>query len=533
MLDPARFVPAPGQGTLALEARAGDARAREAVAAILDADTSACLLAERALASALDASCHTPLGAHATPAGCGCLGLRAWVGLPDGSAWVADELLGGFYDPAALGAAHGRAHERGRRAGAAHRSPETRAFRRESPRFSQRAGVDGRGQCLKRGRVYLVGAGPGDPGLLTARALELIASADTILYDRLIPASALDGARADAELLFVGKQGGGESVPQEQTEELMIDRARAGCMVVRLKGGDPFVFGRGGEEALRLRAAGIPYEIVPGVTAGVAAAAYAGIPVTHRGLASAVALVTGHEDPEQGPGDRARLARARGVPGHARLLHGRPRAATHRTSLIDAGRSTRGARGDRRTRHAPRPAHARGHARHDRRGGHRRGCARAVDHRRRPRRRALRRALLAAARAAGRAVPSPSPARVLPPAAWRGAWSRSVRASCRRPRSAPWRCPGPRPISRRYDLALPDEPGRGGRAVRAPARRRPGRARAGRNARGGDRPGHRRCARRAWNRRGRPPRARGRRGTCGGARPAHTARCARADRPCE
>ena len=103
VLDPARFVPAPGQGALALEARTDDARVREAVAAITDADASACLQAERAVAGALDASCHTPLGAHATPAGCGCLGLRAWVGLPDGSAWVADELLGGFYDPASLG----------------------------------------------------------------------------------------------------------------------------------------------------------------------------------------------------------------------------------------------------------------------------------------------------------------------------------------------------------------------------------------------------------------------------------------------
>jgi uroporphyrinogen III methyltransferase/synthase len=144
------------------------------------------------------------------------------------------------------------------------------------------------------GRVYLVGAGPGDPDLLTARALELIANADVILHDRLIPASALDGARTDAELLFVGKEGGGESVPQEQTEALMIDRAQAGRTVVRLKGGDPFVFGRGGEEALALRAAGVEFEVVPGVTAGVAASAYAGIPVTHRGLASAVALVTGH-----------------------------------------------------------------------------------------------------------------------------------------------------------------------------------------------------------------------------------------------
>jgi uroporphyrinogen III methyltransferase/synthase len=144
------------------------------------------------------------------------------------------------------------------------------------------------------GRVYLVGAGPGDPGLLTARALELIATADVILYDRLIPESSLDGARTDAELLFVGKEGGGPSVPQDQTEALMVERAQAGNAVVRLKGGDPFVFGRGGEEALTLRAAGIPFEIVPGVTAGIAASAYAGIPVTHRGLAGAVALVTGH-----------------------------------------------------------------------------------------------------------------------------------------------------------------------------------------------------------------------------------------------
>jgi hydroxymethylbilane synthase len=103
VLDPTRFVPAPGQGALALEIRAEDTRTREVVARILDNDASACLSAERSLARALDATCHTPLGAHATPAGCGCLLLRAWVGLPDGSAWIADELLGGFYDPQELG----------------------------------------------------------------------------------------------------------------------------------------------------------------------------------------------------------------------------------------------------------------------------------------------------------------------------------------------------------------------------------------------------------------------------------------------
>jgi uroporphyrinogen III methyltransferase / synthase len=147
--------------------------------------------------------------------------------------------------------------------------------------------------------AYLVGAGPGDPGLLTARALELIASADVILHDRLIPAEALAHARADAEVVDVGKVGGGEQVPQRETTRLLVEHARAGRSVVRLKGGDPFVFGRGGEEAQALRAAGCDYEVVPGVTAGVAAAAYAGIPVTQRGLASAVAFVTGHEDPEK------------------------------------------------------------------------------------------------------------------------------------------------------------------------------------------------------------------------------------------
>jgi uroporphyrinogen III methyltransferase / synthase len=145
------------------------------------------------------------------------------------------------------------------------------------------------------GTVHLVGAGPGDPGLLTARALELIAAADVVLYDRLIPATALDGAAPDAELVYVGKEGGGPQMPQEEIHRLLLEHARAGRRVVRLKGGDPFVFGRGGEEALALRAAGIAVEIVPGVTAGVAAPAYAGIPVTHRGLAGAVAFVTGHE----------------------------------------------------------------------------------------------------------------------------------------------------------------------------------------------------------------------------------------------
>jgi uroporphyrinogen III methyltransferase/synthase len=165
------------------------------------------------------------------------------------------------------------------------------------------------------GTVYLVGAGPGDPGLLTIRAVELIAAADVVLYDRLIPSEALAHARADAQVIYVGKEGEGPQFPQDDTHALLLEHARAGRMVVRLKGGDPFVFGRGGEEALVLAEAGIPFEIVPGVTAGVAAPAYAGIPVTHRDTASGVAFVTGHEDPAK-PGtaiDWAALARFPGT----------------------------------------------------------------------------------------------------------------------------------------------------------------------------------------------------------------------------
>jgi uroporphyrinogen III methyltransferase/synthase len=147
------------------------------------------------------------------------------------------------------------------------------------------------------GVVYLVGAGPGDPGLMTQRSLELIASADVILYDRLIPPGALDGARPDAELRYVGKDPGAPAMGQAEINRLLVELGRAGRRVVRLKGGDPFVFGRGGEEAEALAAAEVTFEVVPGVTAGVAAPAYAGIPVTHRDVASAVAFVTGHEDP--------------------------------------------------------------------------------------------------------------------------------------------------------------------------------------------------------------------------------------------
>ncbi|HEX3362307.1 MAG TPA: uroporphyrinogen-III C-methyltransferase [Solirubrobacterales bacterium] len=189
----------------------------------------------------------------------------------------------------------------------------------------------------RAGVVYLVGAGPGDPGLMTRRSLELIADADSIYYDRLIPTGALDGAREDAELIYVGKQPGVPSVPQEEIGERLIEAAKAGRSVVRLKGGDPFVFGRGGEEGEALRAAGVEFEVVPGVTAGVAATAYAGIPVTHRDDASAVAFVTGHEDPEKAETalDWPALA---AFPGTLVFYMGVKRLGENAASLIEGGR---------------------------------------------------------------------------------------------------------------------------------------------------------------------------------------------------
>jgi uroporphyrinogen III methyltransferase / synthase len=167
------------------------------------------------------------------------------------------------------------------------------------------------------GFVSLVGAGPGDPGLLTVRALALLAQADAVVYDALVnPRIVHNGAiRSDAEMHDVGKRGGAPSARQDAINALLVRLARAGKRVVRLKGGDPFVFGRGSEEAQALAQARVPFEIVPGVTAGVAAPAYAGIPVTHRGVASAVTFVTGHEDPtkRESDVDWASLARAGGT----------------------------------------------------------------------------------------------------------------------------------------------------------------------------------------------------------------------------
>ena len=149
------------------------------------------------------------------------------------------------------------------------------------------------------GFVSLVGAGPGDPDLLTVKGLRLLQAAEVVAYDRLVNPKLLQECRAETELIYVGKHGVQPSYSQAAINALLVQRAKLGRRVVRLKGGDPFIFGRGGEEALALREAGVPFEIVPGISSAVAAPAYAGIPVTHRHIAASVAIVAGHEDPSK------------------------------------------------------------------------------------------------------------------------------------------------------------------------------------------------------------------------------------------
>jgi len=189
----------------------------------------------------------------------------------------------------------------------------------------------------ERGTVYLVGAGPGDPGLLTVKALALLESCDAVIYDYLVNPEMLSQVHASAERIYVGKVGGGRHTPQRQINHLLIQQARAGKRVVRLKGGDPFLFGRGGEEAEALVEAGVPFEVVPGISSALAVPAYAGIPLTHRGMSSSVAVITGARggDGRYMPGAFAHVASGDTVVVLMGVAHLREIA----NDLVNSGRS--------------------------------------------------------------------------------------------------------------------------------------------------------------------------------------------------
>jgi uroporphyrin-III C-methyltransferase len=192
------------------------------------------------------------------------------------------------------------------------------------------------------GVVHLVGAGPGDPELLTLKALRLLQAADVIVHDRLTPPPILALARPTARLIDVGKRKSRHTLPQDDINRLLVALAREGLAVVRLKGGDPFVFGRGGEELLALRAAGIEAHVIPGVTSGLAAAASAGAPLTHRGLAQAVTFVTGHAamTPEGEAGEPDMDWRALSRPNHTVVVYmGLTTASSLASGMIGAGRA--------------------------------------------------------------------------------------------------------------------------------------------------------------------------------------------------
>jgi uroporphyrinogen III methyltransferase / synthase len=190
------------------------------------------------------------------------------------------------------------------------------------------------------GKVYLVGAGPGDPGLITVKGLECISMADVIIYDYLASPFLLKHASNNAEVIYVGKKGGDHTLSQEKINTLIVEKAKAGAMVTRLKGGDPFIFGRGGEEVQVLVENNIEFEIVPGVTSAIAAPAYAGIPLTHRKFTSTLAFITGHEDPDKTESNIDWAAISKGI-GTLVFLMGIKNLPNIAQKLIENGRSSK------------------------------------------------------------------------------------------------------------------------------------------------------------------------------------------------
>ena len=276
-LDPETFLPAAGQGILAVEAKEG--RLSEVLQAIHCPGAALELMAERAFLRAIGGSCNAPAAALSRLEG-GALHMKVLFA-PDG------ERIRKAEGSCAL--TEKPAESKAAQAG----NPDGEACEKA------RALGEGLARRVKQGKVWLLGAGPGDTGLLTVKALECIRRADVLVYDNLASAAVLNEAKRDAELIYAGKRADKHHLRQFETNALLVEKALEGKNVARVKGGDPFIFGRGGEEAQELRKAGVEFEIIPGVSSSYAAPAYAGIPVTHRDYASSFHVITGHESADK------------------------------------------------------------------------------------------------------------------------------------------------------------------------------------------------------------------------------------------
>ena len=291
-LPEAVCLPAVGQGARAVEGRADDPALAEMVAPLNHAATAIAVTAERSFLRKLGSGCQVPIGALARTTGDGRVRIAGVVADPDGIEIVRGEKEG----PA------GRAEAVGAELAAELLAKGARAILARVEAAAPGSGAstaEAREAASAIGVVYLIGAGPGDPGLLTIRGRECLEKADVIVYDRLVNPRLLRYCRPDAEFIYVGKGPDRHTMRQEEINRILVERAAEGRVVARLKGGDPFVFGRGGEEAEELRSHGLRFEVVPGVTSAIAVPAYAGIPVTHRDFTSTLTIVTGHEDPSK------------------------------------------------------------------------------------------------------------------------------------------------------------------------------------------------------------------------------------------
>lgn len=276
-----KFLPAVGQGALAIESRCDDEEVITLLKPFNDTATERSVTAERSLLRALGGGCRAPIAALGTVEG-DKLNLRAMYAEEDGSKLVSAEMEGKPADAEKIGEKLAKKLLQLRE-----------AFVNESKKINK-SGSDVK---INMGKVYLVGAGPGDPGLITVKGLECLKQAEVVVYDRLVDERLTEFFPEKAERIYVGKSREGHTLTQSGINQVLVEKALEGKNVVRLKGGDPYVFGRGGEEVEELVKHGISFEVVPGITTSIAVPSYAGIPVTHRGIATSFAVITGNEDP--------------------------------------------------------------------------------------------------------------------------------------------------------------------------------------------------------------------------------------------